>query len=571
MTAAAKVEQVGRADGSIVLRNAIRADPARDTIPARLQYWARTSPNQIFLDQDGRTVDYATAEALRRRYAERLATLPLSAERPLLVLAGNGIEHALLMLAAGSIGVPAAIVAATYAAAAPWDKLGRVVAQLTPGLVVADDAEAATRAMSTAGFGDILVRPLHDLAWLDGLEPASDATIDAAQAAVGSDTIGKLLFTSGSTGAPKAVIQTQRMMASNMQALGIVWPFLRDRPPVLVDWLPWNHVFGGNCCLHLALWYGGTFYIDGGRPTPAGLGRTIAALERTAPTLYLNVPLGYETLLPTLERNRDFAIRFFGGLDFLFSGGAPMPAAIRARIQRAAHAAIGRCPPIYSGWGSTETAPFATVLNFETEHAGNLGVPLPGTEIKLVPNGGRQELRVRGPNVTPGYWRQPEATAAAFDEEGFYRIGDAGRLADPADPAAGILFDGRVAEDFKLSSGTWVNVGALRLAIIAACEGLISDAVIAGEGRAEIGALLFAAAGAPADIHERLRQLLAAHNRFCGGGSLRIGRFIVESEPPSAAHDEITEKGYINQRRVLARRIEAVAQLYRDDCQIDKL
>jgi feruloyl-CoA synthase len=343
-------------------------------------------------------------------------------------------------------------------------------------------------------------------------------------------------------------------------------------------------VFGGNCCFNIALWFGGHFRVDHGRPSPGMIQKSIAALREAPPTLYFNVPLGYELLLPFLEQDSDLAVRFLGNVDFLFSAGAPLPAPIRTRLEKVCRDALGRVPMIVGGWGSTETAPFSTVLSFDTAHSANLGIPIPGTTIKLVPDADRYELRVRGPNVTPGYWHDTAATTQAFDEEGFYRIGDAGKLADPLDPSAGILFDGRVSENFKLSSGTFVNVGALRVAAISAGGTLISDAVVAGENRAELGLLLFVNTDACRDLlgtethagltHDavvthpkiiaRIADGLRVYNAKESGSSKRFRRFLILREPPSAAHDEITDKGYINQRRILTRRAALVDALFSD-------
>ncbi|MDB5698167.1 MAG: Long-chain-fatty-acid--CoA ligase, partial [Alphaproteobacteria bacterium] len=443
-------------------------------------------------------------------------------------------------------------------------------------------------ALGAIGSTGVKLMPIRDLGWLMDHAPAPKEAVSAAAARVGPDTVAKLLFTSGSTGAPKAVINTQRMLVSNVQAMARLWSFLNDRPPVIVDWLPWSHTFGGNFCLHICLFLGGTFHIDAGKPAPGLIDLTIAALKRWSPTIYFNVPAGYDALLPALEADGAFARHFFQDLDFLFNAAAPLPDLTRARLEAVARRATGELPAIFGGWGSTETAPGATMLSFPTPHASNLGVPLPGVEIKMVPVDGRHELRVRGPNVTPGYWKQPEATAAAFDDEGFYRIGDAGRMVDPTDPAAGILFDGRIAENFKLASGTWVNVAGVRLAAIAAGEGLIADAVVAGEARDDIGLLIFAnddacrawlaARGCEVDIspasHPRVRDyvasLISGYNATQMGSSTKIARLLILDDPPRPEHDEITDKGYINQRAVLARRASSVDDLYREENAIQR-
>lgn len=583
------IRQSLRPDGSIVLRNALELPPLDGTIPGKLTRWAASHPDRLFLTEqvrgELRELTYGAAEQIRRDLAARLLCLPITAERPLLLLAANGINHALVVLAAMSVGLPVAVASPAYASsrAAPWGKLAKIVGQIDPALVLADDADGVAEALASNGSAGVKVLPITDLAWLMDQAPVPDEAVSAAAARVGGDTVAKLLFTSGSTGTPKAVVNTQRMLVSNIQAMTLLWSFLERRAPVIVDWLPWSHTFGGNFCLHICLFLGGTFHIDAGKPAPGAIELTVAALRRWSPTIYFNVPAGYEALLPALEADERFARHFFEDLDFLFNAAAPLPDVTRARLEAVAKSATGALPAIFGGWGSTETAPGATMLSFPTPHASNLGVPLPGTEIKMVPIDGRHELRVRGPNVTPGYWKQPEATAEAFDEEGFYRIGDAGRMVDPADPAAGILFDGRIAENFKLGSGTWINVAGVRLAAIAAGEGLIADAVVAGEGRAGIGLLVFpnqdacrallAAEGLEFDggpvslrrVRDRLASLLCAHNDKQMGSSTRIGHLLILADPPRPEHDEITEKGYINQRAVLARRAASVDELYRDE------
>lgn len=575
-----------REDGSVILTNALELPELKGNIPARLRYWAMETPDALFLSQGDRQVSYLAAETSRRSLAERLLGLELSIDRPLMIVGENGINHALLMLAATSVAVPVAIVSSSYLAAnaKPWDKFQRIFDQIQPGLIAADAPGIVAEALGEKA-GTVAIEPLNNLAWLEALAPGSSSVIDAAEQSVGLDTIAKLLFTSGSTGHPKAVPNTQRMMVSNMLGLSVVWPFLSERPPVSVDWLPWNHTFGGNCCFNTTLWFGGHAHIDSGRPAPAMIGRSVDAIKTWRPTLYYNVPVGFEAILPAVESDHSFAEEFFSRLDFIFNGGAPLPAALRSRLEAVAMRSAGRVPRIVAGWGSTETAPFSTVLYFDQPHANNLGAPIPGTQIKMVPIDGRYELRVKGPNVMPGYWHDPVATEAAYDAEGFYKIGDAAKFVDHADPAQGILFDGRVAENFKLTSGTWVNVGALRLAVVSVSDKLISDAVVTGEGRTEVGMLLFLNEAACRDligdeacaslngdwigehpqIRSRIEELVQAYNAKQIGSSTRVARFSIVKEPPSAAHDEITDKGYINQRRVLNRRADLVDALYLDE------
>ena len=563
-------------DGGLTLANTLPLPTLSGTIIDRLDHWARVRGDTVFLSeptQGGRrSLTYAEAASQSRAVAAKLLAFGrehgLSQDHPVMIVAGNGIAHALMMLATMRIGWPPSVVSPAYCArgAKPWGKLADLLDGAMPSLILADDPQELDTVLSALGR-DIPVRALGDLSWLDVVESVSETELAAAEARIGIDSIAKLLFTSGSTSRPKPVINTHRMMVSNMLGLEVVWPFLASTPPVMVDWLPWNHTFGGNCCFNLNLFFGGTLHIDDGKPLPGHIDQTIAAIRDLRPNVYFNVPSGYDALIQRLDGEHELAARFFGNLEFLFNAGAPMPASTRQRLEQLALKTAGSVPPVFGGWGSTETAPFSTVIYFPTAHAGNMGLPMPGTQIRFVPHGGRYELRVRGPNVMPAYWRQSDATAAAFDEDGFYRIGDAGKLVDPERPELGILFDGRIAENFKLSSGTWVNVGALRLTLVAACDGLVSDAVVAGEGHDDIGLLLFPDPAAvqklgTEGIEGRLRELLRAYNVLQTGSSTRIARFSVQTEPPSAEDGEITDKRYINQRAVLARRTAIVEEMY---------
>jgi feruloyl-CoA synthase len=457
-------------------------------------------------------------------------------------------------------------------------KLRMALEVLDPAAVFVDRVDAYGEALTAAGAP---ADSVWSLARLDSIAPASEEAATRAEAQVGPGTIAKLLFTSGSTGAPKAVINTHAMLVSNMAGMAGVWPFLAHTPPRIVDWLPWSHTFGGNVCFDLALCFGGSFHVDAGRPSGPRLAETIRNIKAVRPNLYFSVPAGYDALLPAIETDPDLARSLLGETIFLFSGGAALGQVTRDRLEAAARAVGVEPPPMSAAWGSTETAPTSTVLYFPTRQSTNIGLPIPDVTLKLQPSGGRFELRVRGPNVMPGYWREPQATAQAFDEEGFYRIGDAGRLADPDRPEAGVLFDGRLAENFKLSTGTWVNVGVVRLAAIGATDPLVADAVVAGHDRDHLGLLLFPRLAAcrallgedGADLsdeqiaaHPRVVAALsrgfADHNRGHGGASLRIARFVLLLDPPRAEHDEITEKGYLNQRAILERRAEDVRRLF---------
>jgi feruloyl-CoA synthase len=556
-------------DGAVLLTNAAPLPAYESRLLDRLDHWARHRPAQTFLaERDGadwRRLSYADARAAVQALAARLLALPLAADRPLLIVAPNEIGHALAVLASLRIGAPASVVAPT--ALTDPRRFADILENLDPGAVFLGRGlrQGAVRELLSRR-GIVAVRfegdAAHGIVDLESLPAAAEEDVDAAYARVMPDTIAKLLFTSGSTGTPKSAMITHRMMCSNMASLEHVWPFLLEEPPVLLDWLPWSHVFGGNCCFNLALYHGGTFHIDDGKPLAGLVERTVRNLADVSPTVYFNVPAGYEALLPYLESDPATAQRFFRGVKFLFSSGAAMPALTRERLAALAHRVQGRPPVIIGAWGATETAPFATVVYFETDDAHNLGIPIPGTTIKLAPDGGRQELRVKGPNVTPGYWRRPEATAAAFDGEGFYRTGDAGRLANRERPSAGLHFDGRIAENFKLTSGTWVNVGNLRLSLLEVLKPLVVDLVITGHGRDHLGVLLFPAVAVDTGLVDELRRRLAAHHRCQTGGSTRIERFALLESPPSREAGEITEKGSINQRAVLEHRAADVETLY---------
>ncbi|HXK54370.1 MAG TPA: feruloyl-CoA synthase, partial [Hyphomicrobiales bacterium] len=437
------------------------------------------------------------------------------------------------------------------------------------GIVVARNAPAGIK---TTPFGELIATT-----------PGSE--VDAALAKVGPDTTAKILFTSGSTGQPKGVINTHRMLVSNQQAIAQVWRFLEARPPVIVDWLPWHHTFGGNHNFNMMLRNGGTLYIDNGKPVPGLIEKTAANLKDVAPTLYFNVPRGYDMLIPFLEKDKELRDNFFSRLDMIFYAAAALPQNLWEKLEQLSMAARGEKAVMTSSWGATETSPLITAVHFPIDRAGVIGVPAPGNELKMVPNAGKMEMRVRGPNIMPGYYKQEELTRAAFDEDGFYMIGDAGKLADPGDPNKGVVFDGRVAEDFKLLTGTWVNVGKLRVAALAAGAPVIQDAVVTGHDRDQIGLLIFPSqagcakiAGMAADtpladlvkseaVRGALRQGIAAYNKENPASSERIARVLLMTAPPNIDANEITDKGYINQRAVLEHRADLVEKLYGGDQQ----
>ena len=582
-----------RPDGTILMRSGRPLGAYHDRLSEPLEQWARATPERVFLAQRDendawRKLSYAQALDEAKRIGAALLRRGLSAERPIVILSGNSIEHALLALAAMLVGIPYAPVSPAYSLmSSDFGKLRMIMELLTPGLVFAADGQAFGRAIAAAlpQEAELVVtrnppadRKATSFADLIGAEDA--AGVAAAQAAVAPASIAKFLFTSGSTGAPKAVINTQRMMLSNQAMAADGFCFVTDEPPVVVDWLPWSHTFGSNHNFNLVLVNGGSLYIDDGNPTPPGVPKTARNLREIAPTVYFNVPKGYEALVPHLRADETLRRNFFSRLKVMFYAGAGLNQTTWDDLTRLAVETTGERIIFLSSLGSTETSPLAIACSWEFDHAGNIGLPAPGVELKLVPNEGKLEARLRGPNITPGYWRQQEQTAAAFDEEGFYKIGDALKFADPDDPLKGLLFDGRIAEDFKLSTGTWVSVGPLRARFIDHFAPYVRDVVFAGPDRDDIAALVFpdleacrrlaglAADATPADIvgsaklrakfAELMRTLLA----MSPGSSTRVMRAVLMAEPPSMDKSEATDKGSINQRAVLKNRAALVDELY---------
>jgi feruloyl-CoA synthase len=524
------------------------------------------------------------------RIANALAALNLSAERPIAILSGNSIEHLLLSLAAMYIGVPFCPISPAYAQAAPnFTKLRYVMQLLTPGLVAVFNTPRFERAIIDVVSVDVPL--LGDVSVVGGraVRPWSAFASDDGRAAqlaherVGPESIVKFLLTSGSTGQPKAVITTHRMLCSNQIMLHAAMPFLTEEPPVLMDWLPWNHTFGGSHNVGVALFNGGTLYIDDGKPTPADFERTVRNLTEISPTVYFNVPKGFEMLAQRMEHDSRLRDNFYRRLRTCFFAGAGLSQYTWDALDRQARAAQGERLPIISGLGATETAPSVTFTTPDTDRAGVIGLPAPGCVVKITPVGDKRELRVRSPGVTPGYWRAPEQTRHAFDEEGFYRLGDAVRLIDPNDPTRGLLFDGRIAEDFKLNTGTWVSVGPLRAGLLQALAPLAFDVVIAGLNRDYLTLLIVpnvqacsTALGASTALSlaelardERLlanlRARLATLARAQTGSATRVRRAMIVPEAPSLDRGEITDKGSINQRAMLARWEEWVEVMYREE------
>jgi feruloyl-CoA synthase len=543
-----------------------------------LVHWTAATPDRSFLverDAQGawRHFSYAATARAVEGIASALLELGAVPSRPVVVLSDNGIDAALLGLACMHVGVPFAPLSPAYSLqSTSFSRLRTLADVLGPGLVFADDAHRHAAAIEALSHHRVGVLSSHGSAGSHSLAALTTATRSPAaaraHAGVGPDTIAKVLFTSGSTGTPKGVVNTQRMLTSNQDSLAACWPFLGTTPPIVVDWLPWSHTFGGNHNFFLVLRNGGTLYIDRGRPVPGLIETTLANLADVSPTIWFNVPRGFDQAVPLLERDPELARRVFARLDVVFYAAAALNPTTRARLERVA-AQIGRSPFFTSAWGSTETAPLSTSAHFATSVAGVLGVPVPGVRVKLARVGADLELRVAGPNVTPGYWqRGGTIEPAPRDDDGFLATGDAARLVDDDDPDKGIAFVGRISENFKLSSGTWVNVAAVRLGLVEACTPWLLDAVICGHDRESLGALLFPTPAArerdATELREDLRTGLARHNATHPGTSTRVERALVMTSALSFDDGETTDKGYTNQRAVLVRRADDVERLFAD-------
>ncbi|WP_448123997.1 feruloyl-CoA synthase [Pseudomonas veronii] len=591
--APAKVLYEARADGSFVLSSPEPLQPYARCVGQWLEHWAVQTPQRAYLaERRGAgwfSLNYAQVRQRVGALAQGLLELDLPAGRPLLMLSENDLDQALLTLAALHVGIPVSTISVAYSrnTGSGCSKLKAIVEVLKPALIFVNDGDAYCRAIELVNPDCPVVaarnaQEIRGALALPLLYKAESPAVMQAFARLDGDTPARYLMTSGSTGAPKAVVNTHGMLCANQQAIAQCWRFLEHEELVVLDWLPWSHVFGANHNFNLVLRNGGTLYIDDGLPLPGQIDRTVENLKSVRPTLYFNVPRGYEVLLPYLERDEVLARALFGRLRMLFYAAAALPQSSWARL--AACATKVRDTPLFfaTEWGSTETSPVVTNVHFAADKAGIIGLPVPGTQLKFVPCGDKLEMRVRGPSVFPRYLKDPVSSLAAFDEEGFYRIGDAGRLVDPQRPELGVQFDGRVTEDFKLSSGTWVSVGTLRPRLVSALAPYVSDCVICGHDRDVIGALIYPSpalrdllgaagqqmSGAQLAMQSEVRLalcsgLLALAKEF-PASSQHAMRLVILDSPPSLNDGEITDKGYINQRMALSLRAEAVTRLYAD-------
>ncbi len=585
---------VARADGTTLVTSTEALQPYPRRLTDRLLHWAEVDPEHTLAAQrdatgEWRHISYAQALHSARCVAQALLDLGLSPERPVAILSDNDLEHLLLSLGAMLAGVPFAAISPAYSTVSQdHGKLRHVLGVLTPGLVFASNATAYGRAIAAAvpvntpvllTQGRLDDRPTRSFAQV--LATAATAQVEDAHAAVGPDTIAKFLFTSGSTKLPKAVINTQRMWCANQQQILQCFPDLGRTRPVLVDWLPWNHTFGGNHNVGLILYNGGTLYIDEGKPVPQWIGATLRNLRDISPTVYFNVPKGFEEIANAMQSDLTLRKTLLAKVNMFFYAGAGLAQPVWDKLDALSEATCGERIRMLTGLGMTETAPFAICANSHDVQSGHIGLPAPGVELKLVPCGDKVEVRYRGPNVTPGYWRAPQQSAESFDTEGFYCSGDAVKPIDATRPGRGFMFDGRIAEDFKLSSGTFVSVGPLRGKAIAAGDPCVQDVVVAGIDRDEIGLLIFprldscrALAGASASataadvlaspaVHAFFQRLVDGLWASGTGSASRVARATVLVDPPSIDLGEVTDKGSINQRAVLTHRDALVQQLYR--------
>ncbi|MGX7689634.1 feruloyl-CoA synthase [Flectobacillus roseus] len=578
-------------DGSILFRLNSDLKPFPKTITDRLLEWSLRQPEKTFIaqrNQEGiwQELSYADTYQQMCSIAQQLLDMGFEENDTVVILSENSLEHALLALASVHIGIPYSPISPAYSLVSEdFSKLRHCLEKMTPKLVFVQSEQVFERAIryieNTFPEIEILVSQGEKFPNISSWRHSTiTEAVEQAHQKVTGDTVAKILFTSGSTGLPKGVINTQQMWCANFQQITQSFPFMQEQAPVFIDWLPWNHTFGGNHNFGLALHNGGTLYIDDGKPSTKGIEETVKNLREISPTAYFNVPKGFEMLIPYLEKEESLRNTFFKNLQIIFYAGASLAQPIWNKLEELAIRTIGVKVPIITGLGCTESGPSALFANWGGAFSGLLGVPVAGLEVKLVPLGDKSEARYRGANVTKGYWRNPEATVPAFDEEGFYKTGDAVKFLDENNPDKGLIFDGRIAEDFKLSTGTWVNVGVMKTKIISSGSPIIQDVVIAGLDQDYIGLILFLNTDAccqltghttavctselygHSSITTFIESWLKEFNTHATGSSTSIGKVIIAHEPPSIDKGEITDKGSLNQRAVLANRQDLVHQLF---------
>ncbi|MFN3489076.1 MAG: feruloyl-CoA synthase [Emticicia sp.] len=561
-------------------------------ITDKLVHWAKTKPNHTFIGRrnpatrDWEKLSYIETLEKVKSVAQYLLNLEFTPDETVVILSENSLEHALLVLASVHIGITYTPISPPYSLVSDdFGKLKHCLELMTPKVIFAQSGKVYQKAieLSKTLFPDAIIITVdgeNGVYFQEILNTKPTLDVEVAAAKVNADTIAKVLFTSGSTGLPKGVMNHQGMWCANLQQITQVLPFMQQQSPVFIDWLPWNHTFGSNHNFGLALYNGGTILIDDGKPTPKGIEETVQNLREISPTAYFNVPKGFEMLIPYLEKEPTLRENFFKNLNILFYAGASLAQPVWNRLEELAVETIGVKIPIITGLGCTESGPSAMFANWGGAFSGLLGVPVAGMDVKLVPDGDKMEARYKAPNVTKGYWRNPEATAAAFDEDGYYRTGDAVKFLDENNPDKGLVFDGRIAEDFKLSTGTWVNVGVLKVKVISTGSPIIQDVVLAGLDKEYIGAILFLNADAcrklanlcaeisnkeaftHSEIENFINNWLTEFNKTATGSSTVIKKYVIALEPPSIDLGEITDKGSLNQRAVLKYRANLVNEMF---------
>jgi feruloyl-CoA synthase len=578
-------------DGSILFSLEQSLADFPEKITEKLSFWAEKTPDKTFIarrNSEGDWQKMSYTETLRqvKNIAQYLLNQDFTEDQTIVILSENSLEHALLALASAHIGIPYTPISPPYSLVSDdFGKLKHCLELMTPKLIFAQDGKVYEKALNLAKtmFPQaeiVTVRNTQHLDFSELLKVEATGKVTKAHEKVNANTVAKILFTSGSTGLPKGVINTHGMWSANLQQISQTFAFMQTEPPVFVDWLPWNHTFGGNHNFGLALYNGGSLFIDDGKPTAKGIEKTVQNLREISPTAYFNVPKGFEMLVPYLENDVQLREIFFKNLRFFFYAGASLAQPIWNRLEELSIETTGKKVPIITGLGCTESGPSAMFAAWEGSFSGLLGVPVAGMKVKLVPDGDKLEARYHAPNVTKGYWRNPEATAQAFDEEGFYKTGDAVKFLDENNPNKGLVFDGRIAEDFKLSTGTWVNVGILKAKVLSAGSPIVQDVVIAGLDREYIGAILFLNPDAcrklanlaaetsnkeafqHEEVQKYIEQLLIKLGETATGSASKVAKAVIAIEPPSIDLGEITDKGSLNQRAVLKYRTALVEEIY---------